>query len=162
MKFRVFSIILAMLLIGIAQIGASCGSSVKPPCISENNEKLILRWGVHYVKDNKVDGYEIDSKPDLYKVSFIVGDTSKYVEKLSGADAMKYCEYVVFMMRKIVKNFPVYQPADTMNFVEFIEPVTNVFYRAAWNPKYVTTANKDYRMLFDSLQALVPAKKSME
>lgn len=151
--------ITAIFLFAILFIGASCSSSVKPPCVSENNSEMKLRWGTHIISTGVINGYELDSKPGLYQMNLNNGDTAMKYINLGNVDSDLYCRYIVFILKKLTGNFPVYQPADTMNYIEFANPKADIFYRAAWNPKYITPANKDYRNLFDSLEALVPEKK---
>jgi hypothetical protein len=142
----VFVILLSLVL--------GCGSS-RPTCISKHTESLVIRWGERSIKNGFTKAYMMTAKPEIISIN----KESEYKElvqkKLKDIEGSYYCSKLSIVQRVIMNNQTLSVPADTVRFIEYENPAAKVFISAEWNPKYITVANRDFRILYDSLQAMI-------
>lgn len=127
-----------------------------PKCIIESKREVIIRWGYHNQKQEKISAFEIDSKANLYYIesnTTLLDFDKLFLDEL-GHD--EYCEVRNFTNVVIVRTQTLNVPADLNKFVEYRDKSSGIFVRGLWNPAHKTVGSRQYRLLYDSLMTLVP------
>ncbi|MBM2814282.1 MAG: hypothetical protein HW421_1044 [Ignavibacteria bacterium] len=154
MKIRFFSIyiLLAIFLVSGCKTG-------KPACITQKNENLKIRWGMHNYKTNDIRGYMLNTNSELfmiYKDSLSTGYSDSLIGKF---DPEEFCKILRVFEKNIMKIQTLNEPAEFSRFIEYDNPVENMFVRAVWNSKFKTVSSEGFRRLYDSLEARLPQNK---
>ncbi len=129
----------------------SCSSKIsRPECINEDLEDLLIRWGKLILENRYLEGYEIDSKANLYEVKL---QNQNYLLKVKKGkiDFATYCGLVSNIRNEFLNVQALHSPGDTSHFVEYINNSLNTYLRALWNPKFQTVLSKGFREIYDSL-----------
>lgn len=134
---------------------AAC-SSHKPDCYHENNRDLTLRWGSFIAKTGKITGYQLNYDATLLKIGKNESKENFHDSLLTVIDGDKYCKFLIMTRDTILKIQALSEPGDSLNFIEYSDPPRNARMRAVWNPKNNTFGSSGFRLIYDSLQTLVP------
>jgi hypothetical protein len=138
-----------------------CGTladKTKRTCLDEISEGMILRWGGHNYQTHYLSGFQIDGNAQLYKFTRINSNADYILEEISPVDTTKFCELLRTTKKLFIEIQSLNVQADSSQFVEYINPATNIHLSAVWNEMFKTFGSKEFRGLFDSLNGLVPEK----
>jgi hypothetical protein len=135
-----------------------CGHS-KPMCITKQSETLQIRWGERNIKTGFTQGFLLFTNCELFRINKKSDNEELLKLKIGKIENSNYCSILSLAQRVIMRNLTLSIPADTVRFIEYENPAARVFIVAEWNPKYSIPANSEYRMLYDSLQALTKENK---
>jgi hypothetical protein len=171
MKIIIISIISLILLLG------ACTTPEPPACIKGKNKHVIIRWGTHNFKDEKIDGFQLDmtGKLSTYKWrKTIQGDTAKIVtedlEEIKYVDSVEFCQIMGFIKEVLQKTQVVHIPADTCRFVEYHNPEVSVRIRGVWHDNVLMKKNQNnsnfgplgFKMIYDALDHLTLSDEEKE
>jgi hypothetical protein len=138
----------------ILTISGCC--SHKPDCYSESNKDLKLRWGSLIPKSGKITGYQLNYDATLLKIWKNAGNDDFIDSVIAKIDGDRYCKFLIMTRDTILKIQALSEPGDSLYFIEYADPPRNVRMRAMWNPINKTYGSSGFRLIYDSLQALVP------
>jgi hypothetical protein len=127
----------------------------RPFCISKQSETLEISWGERYTLSGAVNGYMMNGKSELYNINKPSEFDNFKKIMIKKIDEDYFCTKIKLVNNVIMKNQALSIPADTVRFIQYENPGANVLIIAEWNPKYKISANKDFIILYDSLQTLV-------
>lgn len=133
----------------------SCSTKIsRPECINDDLDDLLIRWGKIILEDRYIEGFEIDSKANLYEIKVKNQD---YIlkNKKGKIDFTIYCDMLAKIRKEFIEVQALHSPGDTSHFVEYIHNSLNTNLRALWNPKFQTVLSKGFREIYDSLSVQV-------
>lgn len=138
-------------------------------CVSELNRNAIIKWGYIYQDSKTEKAYRMDTYGDIYRVDELDinitrehGKANFEIEKnenynyISNISRENYCNIYVSIQKEFIASQALFVPADTMVFVQLINPDAKVDLRAVWNPKYKAIGSKGFRSVWDKLEAILP------
>lgn len=153
-------IIILFFFVGLELLVISCASTSKTVknvnCVNPTQKDLLITWGV-IDKPNKVfNGYQLDTKGQIFSIkadtNFVDYKRINFIMKL---EEDVYCSYLKQTINTIIKTQALNTPGDTVRLFEYNDSAANTIIRAFWNPKFKTGGNKQFRAIYDSLDAVV-------
>lgn len=123
------------------------------PCIKDNQQGLLIRWGTTDIEAQSIEGYSLDTRGALSQITGEDADTT--TEVIAAVPHYRYCAAVEQLTKIFVKVQALHSPGTKARYIEYINPRTNVFLRAVWNPDLTTFQSRDMRAQYDSLMKLV-------
>lgn len=134
-------------------------------CVSELNKDAIIRWGWVYKDEQTEKAYRLDTYGDIYReeeqkiiirkgsVEELENDNSQFIETVSRET---YCDIYIKTQKEFIKAQSLFVPADTMIFVQLINPAAGTNLRALWNPKFEAIGSKGFREVWAKLEDALP------
>ncbi|MDC1068364.1 hypothetical protein OAQ99_04320 [Candidatus Kapabacteria bacterium] len=153
----------------------SCSSTKKenkqenPPvisnCVSELTKNAVIRWGYVYKQNQTEKAYQLNTQGDIYrqdetkivvrkeKIEDLINSKPNYIESVSRET---YCDIYVQVQKEFIKAQALFVPADTMVFVQLINPDAGTNLRALWNPNYEAIGSEGFRKVWAMLDKALP------
>lgn len=149
--------ILIALVICAATLTA-CFTTPRPtasaPCVTDKTRELTIRWGTQDDSLNVIDVYRMNTKGEIFHYSGRVAETVPD-EYLLHIDQTEYCASASSVNACFLKTQALSTGARKTRFVEYFNPATDVYLRAAWNPDLQTFQSRDMRKEYDQLMTLI-------
>lgn len=158
MKYRALIIPMLFSIIFIA-VGCKSSQNTTRTCYSKYMTDLIIRWGTHYDETSHSVGYQLNTDGSIYAIEkdSLMKDFKKNF--ISRIDSNRYCAMMQLVRDTILKYQALFEPGDTLRFIEFTNHYTKAYSRAVWNPRFKTAGSSGFRAVFDSLSTLQPILK---
>lgn len=141
-------LILPVIIVVISLI-SSC-SGVRPACINESNKDMVIRWGEQEMKTGRTWAFQLNTEAVIFRYTIIGAGVQ--LEEVGELDQVLYCNTVHKIRNAMLKTQALSVPADTIRFVEFINPKMGAEMKAFWNPEFETYGSALFREIYDSLQ----------
>jgi len=124
------------------------------PCVTEKTGQLTIRWGTQDDSLQVIDVYRMNTKGEIFHYS---GPVTQNVmdEYLLHVDQSDYCSAAASVNACFLKTQALNTAARKGRFIEYFNPATDVYLRAAWNPDLQTFQSRDMRKEYDQLMNLV-------
>lgn len=135
-------------------------------CVSEINKNAEIRWGWVYDASKTEKAYKLDTHGDIERVpeqkivvrkgsiETLEDKNAKFIETVSRET---YCDIYVSLQKEFIKTQSLFVPADTMVFIQLINPDAGTNLRALWNPKYEAIGSKGFREVWAKLEKALPS-----
>ncbi|MEY3385505.1 MAG: hypothetical protein RIR53_316 [Bacteroidota bacterium] len=124
------------------------------PCVTEKTNQLAIRWGTQDDSLRVIDVYRMNTKGEIFHYS---GPITQNVvdEYLLHIDQSDYCASAASVNACFLKTQALNTAGRKGRFIEYFNPTTDVYLRAAWNPELQTFQSRDMRKEYDQLMSLV-------
>ncbi len=140
---------------------AGCLSAVRQrptapaPCVRENQRDIIIRWGTEDDSLKTLTRYSMNTKGEIFYYSGPITDTVAETYR-THLDAADYCDMASSVNTAFLKTQALSVRGKRARYIEYINPHTDVYLRAMWNPDLSTFQSRDMRVeylrLMDYLQ----------
>lgn len=157
-----------LILVASAALFTGCLGSVrtrptKPaPCITESQKQLVIRWGTTDDSLRTTEQYTLNSKGEIFVYKGpLVEDVSSLTQQevyLTHIEQDLYCQELASVNSTFLKTQALNVRGTKARYIERINPTTDVFLRAVWNPDLKTFQSRDMREEYDRLMELVNLK----
>lgn len=140
----IFTILIAGILCGCAS-----GNSADK-CLKDNETDLLIKWGDQYNRFGTRIYSVIDAKLNYYKVR---EDSTggKIFSDSARIEPENFCKIKQELTQLILATQAMAFPGSTQQFIEYVSPQQNIYFRAIWNPEHTNYGNKNLRNFYDSL-----------
>jgi hypothetical protein len=120
------------------------------PCIRENQRDIVVRWGTEDDSLKTLTRFSVNTKGEVFRYSGPITDTisETYVTHL---DASDYCDVAASVNTTFLKTQALSVRGKRARYIEYINPHTDVYLRAMWNPDLSTFQSRDMRAEYDRL-----------
>ena len=132
-----------------------CSQAKLPPCVPKSSKGVTIRWGEVNSKNNFETFYELNDKCNIQLSIIQSSQSDTTIQKIGKISESEYCNIYKALQDAITKTQALNMPGDIQNYVEYIDRSNSVYFRALWNQEYINAGNKQFRQVFDSLQATV-------
>src|SRR6056300_15209 len=134
-----------------------CSSVEYSKCVTESRRSVIISWGDYDMKNNKViHGYAVTTEMKVYNLADLSDSTMG--EPLLKATDSVYCDMTDKLWNTIMEVQKLNVPADTVKFIRYSNPKTNIIVNGFWNNKLKAIGSKEYREVFSILNTISPVK----
>lgn len=124
-------------------------------CIDEENQDVVISWGVRITEENLMRGYKLLTSGEVYR--FTSNDTNEI--RINNIQESLLCLIHRKTTNEFVKVGALNVPADTTLFVIYDHPAKNLTLRAQWNPKTPAIGSKGFRKIWDLLERTYPSNR---
>lgn len=143
-KIRNFFVIFLLLL-----LFESCGSIKPYDCFKDKMKDININWGL-IVKNKFVLTYKLQSNG---KITQINSDSS--LKKIGILNDSLSCNVFHDINRAMLKVQACMDPGDTVRFLSIVNPETDLFIRAIWNPKFINENSKILNQLYVNFESYI-------
>lgn len=149
-----------LIVAGVTALFSGCLSSTRTrptsiaPCIRESQRDIQIRWGTEDDSLQTVTRYSLNTKGEVFSYTGPVSDTiqEQYLVHVEPSD---YCEMASSVNSAFLKTQALSVRGKRARYIEYINPSTDVYLRAMWNPDLSTFQSRDMRAEFDRLMEYV-------
>lgn len=151
---RHISGIIAVLTIAAALTGCLSAVRQRPtspaPCVRETQRNIMIRWGTRDDSLLTTTQYAMNTKGEVFRYSGPLADTmlEQYVLHVEPSE---YCEMASSVNSTFLKTQALAARGTRARYIEYINPHTDVYLRAMWNPDLTTFQSRDMRAEYDRL-----------
>lgn len=133
----------------------SCETIPPPECIGKGSQPVI-NWGEIYHDKSMTMGYSLDSNAQMYKLYIDTNFAKPELDHLNRVSDERYCRILSMLNKEIIKVQALNVPGThTSRFIEYIDNSQRIKIRSVWNPEFQATGSKGFRVIYDSLNALI-------
>lgn len=151
-----FKIIIVFFLVSsLMTLFFGCSQAKLPPCVPKSSQGIIIRWGEINTKNNMETYYELKDNCNIQLAVHRENASDTTIQKIGRISPDEYCNLYRLIQDAITKTQALNSPGDISNYVEYIDKSNKVYFRALWNSEYTNAGNRQFRKVFDSLQAVV-------
>ena len=134
-----------------------CSSVEYSKCVTESRRSVIISWGDYDMINNKViRGYAVTTDMNVYSLASL-RDSTMGEPVLKTTDSV-YCNMTEKLWNTIMEVQKLNVPADTVRFIRYSNPKTNISVNGFWNNKLKAIGSKEYREVFSILNTISPVK----
>lgn len=151
---------LGVILFVVAMAMSGCLSSVRErptspaPCVRESQQNILIRWGTQDDSLNVTTVYSLNTKGEIFSYSGPVADTMTE-SYLLHVEPTEYCDMASSVNTSFLKTQALSVRGMRARFIEYINPHTDVYLRAMWNPDLSTFQSRDMRTEYDYLMGYI-------
>ncbi len=121
----------------------------EPDCLSKSNKNTTIIWGYYKNKVRIMFGHKISSSGEIFAF-----DNIKQKDSLVCLTSKRnMCDLVKSIQDEFIKTQSLNVPADSVIFIELLNPNTNLRLRAAWNPRLPSIGSKGFRAIWKKLDS---------
>jgi uncharacterized protein YceK len=136
-----------------------CGSSVNSTktgkqCTGNTYKDAVIRWGGHNMLTNQLAGWQINAKGKLMQFKKAGRESDYEFTEFSTIDSNRFCKLLDTVQKYFLEIQALNAPGDSSHFVQFINSTTSTDIRAVWNMRYQTYGSREFRSLYDTLEAI--------
>lgn len=150
---RIFGLV-SIVLIAAALTG--CFSTIRQrpvtsaPCVRETQRNIMIRWGTRDDSLMTVTQYSMNTKGEVFRYTGAIADSmpEQYYVHVEPAE---YCEMAASVNSSFLKTQALAARGARARYIEYINPHTDVYLRAMWNPDLSTFQSRDMRAEYDRL-----------
>lgn len=132
----------------------SCSKPPLPECYNPQKSELTISWGIENSNTFEVSGFLVNAEGSIYSLKQ-KDSKEKITKKISYIDSKTYCYALDTLQKLIIKHQALYIPSDSSYFIELNDPSTPLYFRAVWNPRFITNVNKEFHELYQILNQSV-------
>jgi hypothetical protein len=135
-----------------------CSSSTQRTCLNERTIHTVLRWGDYQERSGVYKGFELHaSNLKLYRVYRQNQQSEMQRQIIDSVNAPEICRHISTVINTFTDIQSLYSPGPVSRAVEYVNNQSGISKRAVWNPQFQTFGSKEFRAVYDSLLALIPA-----
>jgi len=124
------------------------------PCVRETQQQIVLRWGDEDDSLQTMTRYSLNTKGEIFHYSGPIVDTIPETY-LVHVELSEYCEMASSVNSSFLKTQALSVRGRRARYIEYINPHTDVFLRAMWNPDLSTFQSRDMRFEFEQLMEYI-------
>jgi len=125
----------------------SCKTIEYPYCIGKTTKLLKVSWGVMVQNTSGREIYVLSTDKTIYRID----DTKNSSKRVKTLSEKEYCDLLYQINETFLKTQVINEVGDTLQFIQYENPMVGVYSRAVWNPSFRTKNSVLFRELFDTL-----------
>ncbi len=155
---RRFSRWLIVVTVTALMTGCLSSSRTRPtslaPCVRESQRDIQIRWGTEDDSLKIVTRYSLNTKGEAFSYTGPMSDSIQE-QYLVHLEPSEYCDLASSVNSAFLKTQALSVRGKRARYIEYINPYTDVYLRATWNPDLSTFQSRDMRAEFDRLMEYV-------
>lgn len=144
----------------LATVLTSCLSATRQrptmpaPCVKETQREITIRWGTRDDSLMTMTQYTMNTKGEVFRYTGPLADTMTELYAMH-VEPDEYCEMAASVNSAFLKTQALSVRGTRARYIEYMNPHTDVYLRAMWNPDLSTFQSRDMRAEYDRLMEYI-------